>query len=41
MAAFWAVVNFYFAIYLAIVLWSLHMHLKEKLALSIAFGFGA
>ena len=40
MAAFSAVVDFYLAIYPAIVLWSLRMHLKKKLALSVALGFG-
>jgi hypothetical protein len=40
-AAFSAVVDFYLAIYPAKVLWSLHMHLKKKLALSVALGFGA
>ncbi|KAK2922512.1 hypothetical protein FoTM2_017365 [Fusarium oxysporum f. sp. vasinfectum] len=40
-AAFSAVVDFYLAIYPAIVLWSLHLHLKKKLALSVALGFGA
>ncbi|KAL5603929.1 hypothetical protein FOVSG1_006679 [Fusarium oxysporum f. sp. vasinfectum] len=39
--SFSAVVDFYLAIYPAIVLWSLHMHLKKKLALSVALGFGA
>ncbi|KAJ4072669.1 hypothetical protein NW761_014684 [Fusarium oxysporum] len=39
--SFSAVVDFYLAIYPAIVLWSMHMHLKKKLALSVALGFGA
>ncbi|KAH7176896.1 hypothetical protein EDB81DRAFT_773735 [Dactylonectria macrodidyma] len=39
--SFSAVVDFYLAIYPAIVLWSLRMHLKKKLALSVALGFGA
>lgn len=41
MAAYSAVVDFYLAIYPAIVLWSMSMHLKKKLALSVALGFGA
>ncbi|KAF5024824.1 hypothetical protein F66182_3063 [Fusarium sp. NRRL 66182] len=39
--SFSAVVDFYLAMYPAVVLWSLHMHLRKKLALSIALGFGA
>ncbi|EXM14518.1 hypothetical protein FOTG_17081 [Fusarium oxysporum f. sp. vasinfectum 25433] len=39
--SFSAVVDFYLAIYPAIVLWSMRMHLKKKLALSVALGFGA
>lgn len=38
--AFSAVVDFYLALYPAIVLWSLQLHLKKKLALSVALGFG-
>ncbi|EWY80017.1 hypothetical protein FOYG_16816 [Fusarium oxysporum NRRL 32931] len=38
--SFSAVVDFYLALYPAVVLWSLQMHLKKKLALSVALGFG-
>ncbi|KAF5629211.1 integral membrane protein PTH11 [Fusarium sp. NRRL 25303] len=38
--SFSAVVDFYLALYPAVVLWSLQLHLKKKLALSVALGFG-
>ncbi|KAF5643130.1 integral membrane protein PTH11 [Fusarium sp. NRRL 52700] len=38
--SFSALVDFYLALYPAVVLWSLQLHLKKKLALSVALGFG-
>jgi hypothetical protein len=38
--AFLAIVDFYLALYPAAVLWSLEMHLRKKLALSVALSFG-
>ncbi|EXM14085.1 hypothetical protein FOTG_17490 [Fusarium oxysporum f. sp. vasinfectum 25433] len=39
-SAFLAIVDFYLALYPAAVLWSLEMHLRKKLALSVALSFG-
>ncbi|KAH7124441.1 hypothetical protein EDB81DRAFT_765800 [Dactylonectria macrodidyma] len=38
--SFSALLDFYFAIYPAIVLWPMRMNLRKKLALSVALGFG-
>jgi hypothetical protein len=40
MLAFSSLSDFYLAIYPAVVLWSLEMNWRKKLALSVALGFG-